>query len=96
MPALYAKGGSDLREGGKEAGKAAGAEYAKRYHQPGDEIHDGWRYDGVVEDLQALYGVGHDLAAGGTWPNWYEGNAFKAARDRMMAGKQPAAEQAGE
>ena len=96
VPALYAKGGSDLREGGKEAGKAAGAEYAKRYHQPGDEIHDGWRYDGVVEDLQALYGVGHDLAAGGTWPNWYEGNAFKAARDRMMAGKQPAAEQAGE
>ena len=87
VPALYAKGGSDLREGGKEAGKAAGAEYAKRYHQPSDEIHDGWRYDGVVEDLEALYGVGRDLAAGGSWPNWYEGNAFKAARDRMMAGK---------
>ncbi len=96
VPALYAKGGDNLREGGKEAGKAAGADYAKRYHQPSDEIHDGWRYDGIVEDLQALYGVGKDLAAGDAWPNWYEGNAFKAARDTMMAGKQPAAETAGE
>ncbi|AKC86838.1 M28 family metallopeptidase [Pseudoxanthomonas suwonensis] len=88
VPALYAKGGSDLLEGGTEAGKAAGAEYAKRYHQPSDEIHDGWRYDGIVEDLQALYDVGKDLSAADAWPNWYEGNAFKAARDRMMAGKQ--------
>jgi Zn-dependent M28 family amino/carboxypeptidase len=94
VPALYAKGGDDLLEGGEEGGKAAGAEYAKRYHQPGDEIHEGWRYDGVVEDLQALHGVGKDLAAGGTWPNWYDGNAFKAARDTMMASKQPAGEEA--
>ena len=90
VPALYAKGGNDLREGGLDAGKAANAEYAKRYHQPSDEIHDGWRYDGIVEDLQALYGVGQDLAGGDRWPNWYEGNAFKAARDEAMAGKQAA------
>ncbi|HRF83799.1 MAG: M28 family peptidase [Xanthomonadales bacterium] len=91
VPALYAKGGSDLREGGTEAGKAASADYAKRYHQPSDEVHDGWRYDGVVEDLDALYGVGKDLAAGDRWPNWYQGNAFKAARDAMMAAKAEAA-----
>jgi len=87
VPALYAKGGNDLVEGGVEAGKAAGADYASRYHRPSDEIHDGWRYDGIVEDLDALYGVGRDLAAGDRWPNWYEGNPFKAARDAMMAGK---------
>ena len=91
VPALYAKGGSDLVDGGTEAGKAAGADYAKRYHQPSDEIHDGWRYDGIVEDLDALYGVGKDLAAGDRWPNWYEGNPFKAARDTMMADKAQAA-----
>ncbi|UNK58859.1 M28 family metallopeptidase [Pseudoxanthomonas daejeonensis] len=88
VPALYAKGGSDLVEGGTEAGKAASADYAKRYHQPSDEVHEGWRYDGVVEDLDALYGVGRDLAAGDRWPNWYAGNPFKAARDTMMTGKQ--------
>ena len=89
VPALYAKGGSDLLEGGIEAGKVASEEYAKRYHQASDEVHAGWKLDGVVQDLQALYGVGKDLAAADTWPNWYDGNPFKAARDRMMQAKQP-------
>ena len=43
------------------------------------------------EDLDALYGVGKDLAAGDRWPNWYAGNPFKAARDAMMAAKAEAA-----
>lgn len=84
VPALYAKGGNDLLEGGVEAGKAASEEYAKRYHQASDEMHEGWKLDGVVQDLQALYGVGKDLAVEYKWPNWYEGNPFKAARDAMM------------
>ena len=50
---------------------------------------------GVVEDLEALYAVGRELAAGDRWPNWYEGNPFKAARDRMMADKDGAAAHAG-
>ncbi len=88
VPALYAKGGSDLVDGGTDAGKAVNEDYARRYHQPSDEIHDGWRYDGIVEDLEAVYGVGHDLATGERWPNWYEGNPFKAARDAMRPGAQ--------
>lgn len=84
VPALYAKGGNDLLDGGVEAGKAASEEYAKRYHQASDEMHEGWKLDGVVQDLQALYGVGKDLAVEDKWPNWYEGNPFKAARDTMM------------
>ncbi len=87
VPALYAKGGGDLVEGGSEAGRASSEEYARRYHQPGDEIHDGWRFDGMVEDLDLLHAVGQDLAAGSTWPNWYEGNPFKAARDAQRAGQ---------
>ena len=85
VPALYAKGGSDLVEGGTAAGKAASDAYASRYHQPGDEVHEGWRWDGMVEDLELLYGVGQSLADGGQWPNWYEGNPFKAARDAQRA-----------
>ena len=87
VPALYAKGGNDLVEGGVEAGKAASEEYGKRYHQPSDEVHEGWKLDGIVQDLQALHGVGKELAAGDTWPNWYDGNPFKAARDKMMKEK---------
>jgi len=81
VPALYAKGGIDLIEGGLEAGKLAAADYAARYHQPSDEVHAGWKVDGVIEDLEALYGVGRVLADGDIWPNWYPGNPFKATRD---------------
>ena len=89
VPALYAKGGDDLLEGGRDAGLAAAAAYGKdRYHQPGDEYDPAtWKLDGVVEDLQALYGVGRQLAGGDRWPNWYEGNPFKAARDKTVSAK---------
>ena len=88
VPALYAKGGGDLLEGGAAAGKAAADEYARRYHQPSDEVHEGWRWDGMVEDLELLHEVGRTLADGDQWPNWYEGNPFKAARDAARAGAQ--------
>lgn len=95
VPALYTDGGEDLREGGMEAGRKAAEDYGKnRYHGPKDEYDPAtWKLDGTVEDLEAVYGVGQQLAGGEQWPNWYEGNAFKAARDRMMkaAGKAEAA-----
>ncbi len=86
VPALYAKGGEDLIDGGVEAGRAAAEDYGKnRYHQASDEYDPTtWKLDGTVDDLQALYGVGKVLAGGDQWPNWYEGNPFKAARDQMM------------
>jgi Zn-dependent M28 family amino/carboxypeptidase len=86
VPALYAKGGDDLVEGGRAAGEAAGKAYtADRYHKPADEFDPAWNLDGVMQDLAALYGVGRTLADGDRWPNWYEGNPFRAAREKMMA-----------
>ena len=89
VPALYADGGEDLREGGVEAGRKAAADYgANRYHGPKDEFDAAtWKLDGAVEDLQLMYGVGKELAGGDRWPNWYAGNPFKAARDAMMKDK---------
>ena len=84
VPALYAKGGDDLVEGGTEAGKRAADDYARHYHGPGDQYYpEAWKLDGLVQDLQALHGVGRELAGGDRWPNWYVGSEFKAARDRM-------------
>ncbi len=85
VPALYAKGGNDLVDGGTAGGKAATDDYAKRYHQPSDEYNPDWNLEGVVQDLEALYGVGRTLADGDQWPNWYDGNPFKAARDQMRS-----------
>ena len=84
VPALYAKGGDQLVDGGTEAGQKAHLEYRdNRYHKPADEFDPDWDMRGVVQDLEALYTVGRILAGGELWPNWYDGNAFKAARDRM-------------
>ncbi len=86
VPALYAKGGNDLVDGGPAAGERATQAYAAVYHQPGDEFDENWNFDGVVQDLEALYGVGRALADDPQlWPNWYEGNPFKAERDAMLA-----------
>ncbi|MGK0266391.1 MAG: Zn-dependent M28 family amino/carboxypeptidase [Maricaulis sp.] len=82
VPMLYADGGVDLIEGGREAGEAAGIDYRDhRYHAPGDEYSADWQMDGMVEDVTLLYNVGARLANSEAWPNWYEGNEFRALRD---------------
>ena len=90
VPALYIDSGTDLLEGGKAAGEAAGKDYTdNRYHKPADQYDAAtWKLDGIVRDLETMYSVGATLANGGEWPNWYAGNPFKAARDKMR----PAAE----
>jgi Zn-dependent M28 family amino/carboxypeptidase len=82
VPALYAKGGELLVDGGAEAGRKKAADYtANRYHKPGDAFDPNWDLTGVVQDLQALHGVGAALANGEAWPNWYEDSPFRATRD---------------
>ncbi len=92
VPALYAGGGVDLLDGGVEAGRKAAETYARdRYHSPRDEYDAAsWKLDGTLQDLELLYGVGRELAGGDSWPNWYEGNPFKANRDRMMQSRRMA------
>ncbi|MBA2238459.1 MAG: M28 family peptidase [Lysobacter sp.] len=83
VPALYAKGGDDLVEGGAQAGQKGQTDYREnRYHQPADEFDESWPLEGIIQDLEALYGVGKRLASSEQWPNWYEGNPFRAAREQ--------------
>jgi Zn-dependent M28 family amino/carboxypeptidase len=93
VPAIDIGTGDDLVAGGKTAGEAAGKDYNEhRYHKPGDQYDAAtWKVDGVIDLLDAAYGMGRDLTGGSQWPAWYPNNPFKAARDRMMAGDKPAA-----
>ena len=92
VPALYAKGGIDHVEKGADFGRQVQANYTTAlYHKPADEFDEAWDLRGVVQDLYALYGVGRTLADSDAWPNYVEGNAFKAARDASRA-EAPAAE----
>lgn len=85
VPALYIDSGTDLLDGGKAAGEAAGQDYTDhRYHKAGDQFDAAtWKLDGIIQDLETVQAVGATLADGGKRPNWYEGNPFKAARDAM-------------
>ena len=93
VPALYLESGTDLIDGGTRAGKAAAEDYNDhRYHKPGDQFDPvTWKVDGIIQDLEVLQSVGATLANDGQWPNWYQGNPFKAARDAMHPMPVPAA-----
>jgi Zn-dependent M28 family amino/carboxypeptidase len=86
VPMLYADGGFDLLEGGSEAGATMGLDYrTNRYHGPADEYSADWNMEGMVEDVTLFYNVGSRIANSEAWPNWYEGNEFRALRDDQMA-----------
>jgi Zn-dependent M28 family amino/carboxypeptidase len=86
VPILYAKGGNDHFEKGAEWGKAQRAEYNKCcYHKVGDEWDDNWDLRGAQQDLMLFYQVGNELANSRNWPNWNEGNEFRALRDSSAA-----------
>ena len=90
VPALYAKGGTDLLEGGTTAGKVAVDDYTRnRYHKPADEFRDDMNFDGVVEDLDALYAVGKQLSGGTMWPQWSADSEFRAAREASLKAAKP-------
>jgi hypothetical protein len=39
---------------------------------------------GTIEDLDAYYEFGRELADSDVWPNWYPGDEFRAIRDESM------------
>ena len=83
---LYANAGLDLVDGGEEAGRAIAAEYrAERYHKPADEYDVDWDMRSMVQTFEVLYEVGAAMAYSDTWPNWYDGNEFRALRDQQRA-----------
>ena len=88
VPALSARGGTDVRGKGRAAGQAAADEYtAKRYHQPSDEYDPAWDWSGAVEDLSLYYRVARELGDARVWPNWLPTAEFRAARDATRAGR---------
>jgi Zn-dependent M28 family amino/carboxypeptidase len=85
VPMLYAGGGVDLVDGGKEKGMAVRDEYRiKNYHQPSDEFSPDWDVSGPVQTTQLLYEVGADIANSTAWPTWYKANEFYDVRRKSL------------
>jgi Zn-dependent M28 family amino/carboxypeptidase len=83
VPAISFGSGEHWEQGGVAAGKRSAERYtAENYHQPSDEWHAEWTFEGMARDLQMLYALGRDLADSNAWPNWSKDSEFRAARDQ--------------
>jgi Zn-dependent M28 family amino/carboxypeptidase len=82
VPAISFGSGQHWEQGGVAAGKKESDRYtAENYHQPSDEWHAEWTFEGMARDLGILYAVGRELADSNAWPNWSRDSEFRAARD---------------
>lgn len=85
VPALYCRSGFDTVANGRDWGLKKQHDYVTNdYHKPSDEWKDDMDVSGAIEDLEAVYAVGEVLVDGDSWPNWYQGNEFKAIRDASL------------
>jgi len=82
---FYVDSGEDLIAGGREAGKAWARHYTENfYHGPDDEYDPAWDWSGALADLRLFYRLGRELAETDGWPNWHEGDEFRAIRDASL------------
>jgi len=85
---LYADGGFDFVDGGREAGFKFEESYRlEAYHGVADEYDPSWNLEGLNQSIDVIFNISNELANSSHWPNWYEGNEFKATRDTARAGK---------
>jgi Zn-dependent M28 family amino/carboxypeptidase len=88
VPSLWIEHGRQYLGRPEGWGDEIQADYtANHYHAPSDEFSDEFVFDGAVQHGMLGLLTILDLAADDTWPNWHEGQEFKAARDGMMAGR---------
>lgn len=89
VPMFSVGRGADWVPGGTAAGRAASDAYtAKDYHAPSDEYDGKWDWAGIMQEGELFYRLGRSLAMSKEWPNWHQGDEFRAARDASLkAGK---------
>ena len=88
IPVLYTDPGIDMIDGGRDKGieLVNGYYLGGCYHKTCDELGDDWDYAGIEQDLEIFADFLLNLAnSADTYPNWYEGNEFKAIRDKSLS-----------
>jgi Zn-dependent M28 family amino/carboxypeptidase len=85
VPALDVGDGLEYVGQPAEFGRAKGDEYtAEHYHSPSDEVNAAWDLSGLAEQAKLLMAVGYRIAQAEEFPEWSEGNEFKAVRERAL------------
>ena len=88
IPVLYTDPGIDMIDGGRNKGieLVNGYYLGGCYHKTCDELGNDWDYAGIEQDLEIFADFLLNLAnSTDTYPNWYEGNEFKAIRDKSLS-----------
>ena len=89
VPMLYADGGVDHVTKGSAYGEDFAKEYTElRYHKPADEYDNSWDLSGLKQVTEIMFELGYNIADSDEWPNWYEGNEFRALRDEQRASEE--------
>jgi len=85
VPALYTDNGIEHIVNGKDWTLEQLAKYtSENYHKPSDEFNPNWDLSGAIDDMRLLFEVGYRLSNDSNFPNWREGNEFRAIRDVDM------------
>ena len=85
IPAYYPRSGTLFIGQPADFGEKLIQDYlSNRYHKVGDEVQPNWTFEGAAQDTEFLLKVGLEIANSRAWPQWREGNEFKARRDAMM------------
>lgn len=86
VPAVFLGTGRTYRDQPADYGERIMAEYrAERYHQPGDELLDGMRFGGIVQQTRVAFRLGHRIADSAVRPVWKPSEAFAETRARSEA-----------
>jgi Zn-dependent M28 family amino/carboxypeptidase len=89
VPAFFPEPGVEYVGKPAEFGRQKREEYtANDYHAPQDEIKPGWDLRGAVQDLHLFLTMGYRIANAAEFPEWREGNEFRATREKQLG--QPA------
>ena len=85
VPSYYPKSGKLFIGQPADYGEKLINEYiAHDYHQVTDTVKPNWTFEGAAQDTEFLMQVGLRVANDATWPQWRDGNEFKARRDAML------------
>ena len=88
VPVLYSDDGFDLQIGGIEKGFSEIYDYTNsRYHGVEDEYDASWNLQGFEQTIHTIFNISYALSNSDYWPNWYEGNEFRAIRDKQLSTK---------
>ena len=86
VPMLYAEAGTNHIDKPKSYIAELDQDYLEnRYHGVEDEITENWDLGGMIQDLELFFMIGAEVANSNSWPNWYQGNEFRAIRDKSRS-----------